>query len=50
MTTIIMKRPVRDVETQVMLNNRDAVRYATDINSVKLPSKDETIKIFGDVK
>lgn len=46
----VLAKPNRDIDIQVMLSNRDAVRTATDIHSTPLPSKEQTIKIFGDVK
>lgn len=43
----ILLKPNRSMATTVMLENRLARRTATNIHSVKLPSKESMDKIFG---
>ena len=43
----ILAKPNRDVRTSTRLENRLAVRNATNIYSVNLPSKESMDKIFG---
>jgi hypothetical protein len=50
LTSNVLEKPVRSVETTTSLSNRFAVRSAPDIYSVKLPSVEAMNKIFGESK
>tara|TARA_R110002126_G_scaffold196305_3_gene344291 strand:- start:219 stop:407 length:189 start_codon:yes stop_codon:yes gene_type:complete len=46
----VLPVPNRDDDTATMLENRDAIRSAVNIQGCILPSKETITRIFGDVK